>query len=150
MFFRARMLKAGYVTAIAALVGLYLTSLFATQYVGLLLPIVLTVSLLVPAVIYHRLDRLRKPMGEVRIGNRLKQWRAKKELTQADLANVAGVSRKTINTVENGVFVPSVFLALVLARELGTTVESLFYLTHEWLIAHKIRACASRRTSVLF
>jgi len=68
-------------------------------------------------------------MGEVRIGNRLKQWRAKKELTQADLANVAGVSRKTINTVENGVFVPSVFLALVLARELGTTVESLFYLT---------------------
>jgi hypothetical protein len=57
MFFRARMLKAGYVTAIAALVGLYLTSLFATQYVGLLLPIVLTVSLLVPALVYHRLDQ---------------------------------------------------------------------------------------------
>jgi putative transcriptional regulator len=70
-------------------------------------------------------------VGEVCVGNRLKQWRAKKELTQADLANVAGVSRKTINTVENGVFVPSVFLALVLARELGTTVESLFYLTPE-------------------
>jgi hypothetical protein len=56
MFFRARMLKAGYVTAIAALVGLYLTSLFATQYVGLLIPIVLTVSLLVPALVYRRLD----------------------------------------------------------------------------------------------
>jgi hypothetical protein len=57
MFFRARMLKAGYVTAVAALVVLYLTSLFATQYVGLLLPIVLTVSLLVPALVYRRLDR---------------------------------------------------------------------------------------------
>ena len=70
-------------------------------------------------------------MGEVRIGNRLKQCRAQQELTQAKLAELAGVSRKTINTVENGVFVPSVFLALVLARELGTTVESLFYLTPE-------------------
>ncbi|MEJ0007786.1 MAG: helix-turn-helix transcriptional regulator [Steroidobacteraceae bacterium] len=70
-------------------------------------------------------------MAEARIGNRLKQWRAKKDLTQADLAELTGVSRKTINTVENSVFVPSVYLALVLARELGTTVESLFYLTHE-------------------
>ncbi|MEJ0007787.1 MAG: hypothetical protein WDM77_15840 [Steroidobacteraceae bacterium] len=57
MFFRARMLKAGYVTAIAALVGLLLISLFATNYVGLLLPILLTVSLLVPAVVYRRMDR---------------------------------------------------------------------------------------------
>ena len=70
-------------------------------------------------------------MGEVGLGNRLKEWRAKQELTQADLAKLAGVSRKTINTVENGVFVPSVLLALTLARELGTTVESLFYLTPE-------------------
>lgn len=70
-------------------------------------------------------------MSELCLGNRLKQWRAQKELTQADLAKLAGVSRKTINTVENGIFVPSVFLAIVLARELGTTVESLFYLTPE-------------------
>lgn len=67
-------------------------------------------------------------MNDVRLGNRLRQWRADKELTQADLAKLAGVSRKTINTVENGVFVPSVQLALVLARTLGTTVESLFHL----------------------
>jgi putative transcriptional regulator len=70
-------------------------------------------------------------MTDVPIGNRLKQWRAKQALTQADLARLAGVSRKTINTVENGVFVPSVFLALTLARTLGTTVEALFYLTDE-------------------
>jgi hypothetical protein len=63
MFFRARMLKAGYVTAIAALVGIYLTSLFATQYVGLLIPIALTVSLLVPGLVYYRLDRQAETSG---------------------------------------------------------------------------------------
>jgi len=67
-------------------------------------------------------------MSDMPIGNRLKQWRAEKDLTQEALAKLAGVSRKTINTVENGVFVPSVFLALVLAKQLDTTVESLFYL----------------------
>jgi putative transcriptional regulator len=39
-----------------------------------------------------------------------------------------GVSRKTINTVENGVFVPSTVLALRLASALGTTGEALFQL----------------------
>ena len=67
-------------------------------------------------------------MNELRVGNRLRQWRADKGLTQADLAKLAKVSRKTINTVENEVFVPSVQLALVLSQVLGTTVEELFYL----------------------
>jgi putative transcriptional regulator len=44
------------------------------------------------------------------------------------LASLVGVSRKTINTVENGVFVPSTVLALQLAQALKTTVESLFEL----------------------
>ena len=70
-------------------------------------------------------------MTDEQIGNRLKQWRAAKNLTQADLAELVGVSRKTINTVENGVFVPSVLLSLKLARQLGTSVESLFYLQPE-------------------
>ncbi len=67
-------------------------------------------------------------MNELRVGNRLRQWRAHKGLTQADLAKLARVSRKTINTVENEVFVPSVQLALVLSQVLGTRVEELFYL----------------------
>ena len=49
-------------------------------------------------------------------------------LTQAQLAERVEVSRKTINTVENGVFIPSTLLALRLARALGTTVEQLFQL----------------------
>ncbi|GJM44813.1 MAG: transcriptional regulator [Gemmatimonadota bacterium] len=60
--------------------------------------------------------------------NRLHEHRTKRELTQAELAVLAGVSRKTINTVENGVFIPSTVLALRLARALETTVEALFQL----------------------
>lgn len=51
-----------------------------------------------------------------------------RELTQADLADLVGVSRKTINTVENGVFVPSTTLALSLAAALELRVEDIFYL----------------------
>jgi len=62
------------------------------------------------------------------LGNRLKEFRKTEGLTQADLAAKVQVSRKTINTVENGIFVPSTILALKLARALKTKVESLFQL----------------------
>lgn len=58
----------------------------------------------------------------------LKRHRQDAGLTQADLAEKVEVSRKTINTVENGVFVPSTVLSLKLARCLGLTVEDLFQL----------------------
>jgi putative transcriptional regulator len=48
--------------------------------------------------------------------------------TQAELAERVGVSRKTINTVENGVFVPSTLLALKIAKAFGKRVEDLFCL----------------------
>ncbi|MFC5344157.1 helix-turn-helix transcriptional regulator [Brevundimonas staleyi] len=67
-------------------------------------------------------------MADPRLGSRLKEVRTAAGLTQAELAERAGVSRKTINTVENGVFIPSTLLALSLAKALGTTVEGLFYL----------------------
>ena len=67
-------------------------------------------------------------MGDPRLGSRLKDVRTAAGLTQQGLADKAGVSRKTINTVENGVFVPSTLLALDLARALETTVEALFFL----------------------
>ena len=63
-----------------------------------------------------------------RLKNRLREFRNARNLTQADLAVLAGVSRKTINTVENGVFIPSTVLALRLAQTLETTVEELFQL----------------------
>jgi putative transcriptional regulator len=61
------------------------------------------------------------------LGNRLNALRSERGLTQAALAELVGVSRKTINTVENGVFVPSALLALKLARALGRPVEEVFF-----------------------
>ena len=66
------------------------------------------------------------PDGELE--NRLKELRTRKGLTQAELAELVGVSRKTINTVENVVFTPSTTLALKLARALGASVEKIFLL----------------------
>ena len=61
-----------------------------------------------------------------RLANRLKERRTELGLTQAELAERVGVTRKTVNTVENGVFVPSTILALKLARALDMSVEELF------------------------
>ena len=60
--------------------------------------------------------------------NSLKDERTRLGLTQAELAERVAVSRKTINTVENGVFVPSTTLALKLARALACRVEDIFQL----------------------
>jgi len=60
--------------------------------------------------------------------NSLREAREARGLTQAELAARIGVSRKTINTVENGVFVPSTVIALKLATALETRVEALFSL----------------------
>lgn len=67
-------------------------------------------------------------MADLRMSTRLKTVRTKAGLTQAELAEKVGVSRKTVNTVENGVFTPSTPLALGLARALGVRVEDLFWL----------------------
>lgn len=67
-------------------------------------------------------------MSGARLGNHLKALRTAAGLTQAELAERVGVSRKTINTVENGVFTPSATLALLLARALGVPVEAVFFL----------------------
>jgi putative transcriptional regulator len=63
-----------------------------------------------------------------RLANRIKSEREKAALTQAALAEMVGVSRKTINTVENGVFTPSATLAIKLAQALELSVEQLFWI----------------------
>ncbi len=62
------------------------------------------------------------------LSNQLRAERDRVGLTQAQLADLVGVSRKTINTVENSVFIPSTLLALRLARALDRPVEALFAL----------------------
>ena len=63
------------------------------------------------------------------LGNHMKALRSEAGLTQADLAAAVGVTRKTINTVENGVFTPSALLALKIAKALEKPVEQVFFLT---------------------
>ena len=60
--------------------------------------------------------------------NNLENLRKSSGLTQQDLSLAAGVSRKSINAVENGVYVPSTVLALKIARTLKCSVEDLFEL----------------------
>jgi putative transcriptional regulator len=66
-----------------------------------------------------------------RLANRLKERRTELSLTQAELAERVGVTRKTVNTVENGVFTPSTIVALKLAEALDRTVEQLFQLSED-------------------
>ena len=60
--------------------------------------------------------------------NRLREAREAKGWTQAELAARVGVSRKTVNTVENRVFTPSATLAIKLAEALELSVERLFWI----------------------
>lgn len=67
-------------------------------------------------------------MTHPELNNRLKVLRAERDWTQADLADAVGVSRKTINTIERGVFAPSAVLALRIAQVFGKPVEEVFSL----------------------
>lgn len=60
--------------------------------------------------------------------NSIKVERAKKNWTQADLADKIGVSRQAVNSIETGKFVPSTVLALKMAKVFGTPVEEVFQL----------------------
>ena len=63
--------------------------------------------------------------------NSLRVERAIKNLTQGELAELIGVSRQTINTIESNKYVPSTVLALKIARVFGKPVEEVFMLDDE-------------------
>lgn len=67
-------------------------------------------------------------MSSDRLRNTLKVQRAMRNLTQADLASLAGVTRRSVNAIETGRMVPSVLLALKLAHALGTSIDTIFSL----------------------
>ncbi len=62
------------------------------------------------------------------IENNLKVWRAKRNITQEQLAKEVGLSRQTINSIERGKFVPTVLSALKIALFFKTNIEEIFYL----------------------
>jgi putative transcriptional regulator len=79
-------------------------------------------------------------VAEEQVKNCIKVQRAMRDWTQADLAEKAGVTRRSVNAIESGRMVPSIFLALKLARALGITVDVLFTL-------HSADAAASANDS---
>lgn len=64
---------------------------------------------------------------ELKLQNRLKEARTEKGLSQAQLAELVGVSRNTISSIETGQFNPTAKLALVLCIALDKKFEELFY-----------------------
>ncbi|MFL2634164.1 MAG: helix-turn-helix transcriptional regulator [Candidatus Marisimplicoccus sp.] len=63
-----------------------------------------------------------------KLKNNLEEFRRAVDLTQQDLSEKAEVSRKSINAIENGIYVPSTVLALKIAKTLKCKVEDLFEL----------------------
>ena len=70
-------------------------------------------------------------MENQELNNQIKVQRAIKNITQEELAAHIGVTRKTINTIETGKFVPSTILAIKLARFFEIKVEELFTLNEK-------------------
>ena len=66
-------------------------------------------------------------MKEITFQNRLRVARAEKRISQGDLAEMVGVSRQTISSIENNQFCPSAKLALLLCIALDKSFEELFF-----------------------
>ncbi|MGE5626538.1 MAG: helix-turn-helix transcriptional regulator [Solirubrobacterales bacterium] len=64
---------------------------------------------------------------DIQLKNRLKIARAEKNLSQEQLAMLAGVSRQTISSIETGQYCPTAKLALILTKVLDKSFEDLFY-----------------------
>ncbi len=64
----------------------------------------------------------------MRVKNTLRVWRAKREITQQQLADAVGLSRQTVNSIEKGKFVPSILTVLKFVRYFETQVEEIFFL----------------------
>lgn len=58
---------------------------------------------------------------------RLKSSRAGKDMSQKDLADAVGVTRQTINAIENGDYNPSINLCISICKALGKTLDQIFW-----------------------
>lgn len=67
-------------------------------------------------------------MKTYKLRNNIRVQRAIKRITQEELASEVGVTRKTINTIENEIFVPSALLAMKISKYFDVPVDDIFYL----------------------
>ena len=69
----------------------------------------------------------KEPKNELILRNHLKEARAEQNLSQSQLAEMVGVSRNTISSIETGQFNPTAKLALILCIALDKKFDALFY-----------------------
>jgi len=62
----------------------------------------------------------------MKITNKIKVFRAMREMSQEKLARKVGVTRQTINAIENNKYIPTLSLAYKIAEVFGTTIEEVF------------------------
>jgi len=70
-------------------------------------------------------------MTHLIVGNNVKEHRLQKGITQAELANLVGVARVSIISIEKGRHIPTIETALRLGTALGASLENLFWLKDE-------------------
>ncbi len=70
-------------------------------------------------------------MDKSTLKNRLKVARAEKNISQEELADLVGVTRQTISSIETGQYCPSALLAFRLAKKLEKPIDQLFFLEGE-------------------
>lgn len=61
------------------------------------------------------------------MNEKMKEARQKKNLSQTELAKKIGISRQTVNMIENGAYNPTVELCIRICKELGVTLDDLFW-----------------------
>lgn len=69
---------------------------------------------------------------EIILKNHLKEIRVEKKLSQQELADMVGVSRNTISSIETGQYEPTAKLAFILSIALDKKFENIFYLEKKW------------------
>jgi putative transcriptional regulator len=69
-------------------------------------------------------------MGD-KVENHIKEYRLRRRFSQEELAKLVGVSRQSINSIERGRYIPSLPLALRIARLFGCSTDELFELEEE-------------------
>lgn len=65
--------------------------------------------------------------NELILNNKIRMWRAERRISQGELADIVGVSRQTISSIENLQFCPSAKLALLICVALEKNFEEVFY-----------------------
>ena len=75
-----------------------------------------------------KVEKLNMGKNHKELNNQLEELRKASHLTQLELAEKVEVSRKSINSIENGIYIPTTILALKIAKALNCTIHDVFQL----------------------